>query len=609
MRFSWIRARGVVAVSAAVMALQGVPVIAQFVPYTGSPAQGYNQYQAHTAQQAPPQYGAQQYGTQPQYTAMAFQGSGTRTGVPAMSQQVESVAPGTVQNYSAAPAAGCNCQAAPAPAVSYAQPAPAPVAYEGYSSGGCATGSCGAYNTFDGGSGFGVGTSCGGGGYSGSGLGGRRGGRQWFGGVYGLYMERDGNPWKSLAFSTPETNPDGYYPTDNEFVLNLTDLDQDTFAGAEFRLGSTLGQCGRYAWEGVYWGLLEEDQTVVITDTAGDGNRLYTTLNQAGIRYDADGAGAGANRSANDYFEYAPPVNFAPAGDEIRIRQITARNRFSMQNMELNLLRMSLLGGGYYSSAAGSSAYGGGFGGGRGLGGGLGGRALGRRGGRGGCGAGGCGGCASSGCATGGCATGGCDSCAGGSACGGGCGCCGAQRYSLTGVFGVRYLRFDEDFLFRTDFDNVTQGTTGFLSRNVDVDNHLVGAQFGMNGIYRLGSTGRWALNLNSVVGVYGNHMEVWNRMDAPAAGVVTLADGTVFDLRYEDDDIAMIGELRVGASYQYSCNWRMFGGYRLLGISGVALAFDQIAQQNATAAQVQYVDSDGSIFMHGLQGGVEFTY
>ena len=606
MRFSWIKARGVVAVSAAAMALQGVPALAQFVPFSGP---NTNQYQAHTA---PPQT---QTAQQPRYTAMAGQGSGTRVGTPTLNQPAEAVAPGTVtqfapvQSYPAAPAAGCNCQAGAttAPAVTYSQPAPAPTytqstpapaTFESYpSGGGYASSSCPTYNTFDAGAGIaGVGGGLGGrlgGGTLGAGFGGsRRAGRQWFGGVYGLYMERDGNPWKSLAFSTPDASGDGYYPLDSEFVLNLTDLDNDSFAGAEFRLGSTLGKSGRFAWETVYWGLVEDEQSVIITDTAADGNRLYTMLNQAGIRYDADGAGAGVDRSANDYFEYAPPVNFAPAGDTIRIRQITARNKFSMQNMELNVLRMSLLGGGYYSSAVGSGAYGGG----RGLGaGGLGGGVLGRRSGAGGC-------------ATGGCATGGCGSCASASPCGGGCGC-GAQRYSLTGVFGVRYLRVDEDFLFRSDFDNETQVTSGFLSRNVDVDNHLVGAQFGMNGIYRLGSTGRWALNLNSVVGVYGNHMEVWNRMDAPTAGVVTNADGSTYNYRYEDDDIALIGELRAGASYQYSCNWRLFGGYRAVGISGVALAFDQISQQSATAAQVQYVDSDGSIFTHGLQGGVEFTY
>ena len=164
--------------------------------------------------------------------------------------------------------------------------------------------------------------------------------------------------------------------------------------------------------------------------------------------------------------------------------------------------------------------------------------------------------------------------------------------------------------MYRADFDNETAVTTGFISHAVDVDSQMAGAQLGCNAIYRCGCSGRWALHCNSVVGVFGNHTEVWNRMDAPVAGGnVTLQNGDNFNLRYEDDDVAVLGELRAGASYQYSCNWRLFGGYRLIGMSGMALAFDQISDQNISAAQTSYVDSDGSIFIHGLQGGIECTY
>ena len=587
MRFSWTKGRGMVAVSAAILALHVAQagLAQQFVPYLGGQQQnsGYAQYQPYAPQQAQQQY-------PPQYTAMAYQGSDTR----ATQQPAESIDPGPVQSsapmqsYSSVPAASCNCQAAPAAAAGYGQPAPAPMSYESYpSSGAYGSGACGAYNTFSGG-GCGVGapyggcntgcnTGCGvggGQGYLDAGLRGCGCGCRWFGGFYGLYMERVGNPWKALAFSTLDTNPAGYYPTDNEVVLNLTDLDHDTFVGAEVRFGSTLGQggpcgCGpRFGWEVAYWGLIEEDQTAVVTDTAADGDRLYGMMPHTGAFYNG--------RPVRDYYDAGPPTA-NPAGDTIRLRQLTARNSFSMQNLEVNLLHFPIAGGGYYSAAAG-----GGYGGGRG---------FGRR----------------SGGGAGGCATGGCDSCAGGS-CGAGCGC--RPRCSISGVVGVRYVRFDEDFMYRADFDNETAVTTGFISHAVDVDSHLVGAQFGCNGIYHCGCAGRWALHCNTAVGVFGNHSEVWNRMDAPVAGGgVTLQNGDNFNLRYEDDQVAVLGELRAGASYQYSCNWRLFGGYRLLGISGVALAFDQISDQNISAAQTSYVDFDGSIFIHGLQAGVECTY
>ena len=370
MRLSWNQARGVVALSAALMALQGAPAIAQFVPYTGSPNPGYDQYQAYSAQQAQPQYaqpqytqpqhaamqqtvmphaavpqqGFQPYG-QPQYTAMAFQGSDTRPATPTLSQPAEAVAPG--QMMQSAPAQSYS----PAPAAT-----PAPMSYESYSMGG--TGACGTYNTFEnncglGGAYTGVHTGCCDAGACGYGCGCRSGCR-WFGGIYGLYMERDGNPWKTLAFSSTSV-ADGYYPTDTEYVLNLTDIDNDTFGGAEFRFGTTIGHggpcgCGpRCAWEVAYWGLAEDTVTATVTDTTTDGTRLYSMIDYRGLEYDP---GTGY-RPVNDYYDFAPPVNNPVGVDTVRVRQLTVRNSFSLQNVEANLIHLQILGGGGCCGAGG----------------------------------------------------------------------------------------------------------------------------------------------------------------------------------------------------------------------------------------------------------------
>jgi len=575
MRFSWIRTRGVVAVSAAVMALQGAPVLAQFVPYGGNPNQGYNQYQAHTAQQAQPQYAQPQYAqpqytqpqyAQPQYTAMAYQGSATR----ALNQPVEAIGPGAVQG--SAPMQSHS----PAPAVSYSQPAPAPTSYESYSSnGGCASGSCGTYNTFEGG-GCGVGapygacnTGCGvgGGGYLGAG---NRGcGNRWFGGFYGLYLQRAGSAWTPLAFSTDQPVP--YYPTRTDYVLNLQDITETEHAGAEVRFGSTFGGAGigcgpRFAWEAAYWGLVDEDGVASFTDpdiTAGD--RLYSNVDFRGIEYDPDGAGPLGYRPLNEYMNYGPPTIPDGAGDPIRVNSITVRSRFSAQNIELNLLRLPVLSGG--------------------------------------CGTGSCGGCASDSCGIG---RGG----LGRGRLGGGYG---GPRYSLTTLVGARYLRLDEDFSLGIDAENtITSASIPFFFAS-EADNHLFGLQLGCNGVYRLGCSGRWALNCSANAGIYGNRAEVTRSLTVPAAGVARYVGGTndpFTVVNSEDDSFATIAELRTGVSYQYSCNWRFFGGYRALGISGVALAFDQLPNDFSSPTQVQdYINTSGSIFLHGLQGGVEFSY
>ena len=72
-----------------------------------------------------------------------------------------------------------------------------------------------------------------------------------------------------------------------------------------------------------------------------------------------------------------------------------------------------------------------------------------------------------------------------------------------------------------------------------------------------------------------------------------------------QDDNVAFLGELRVGASYQCTCNCRLYGGYRALGATGIALT----TYQDISSTDVPYINCGGSIFLHGLQSGVEFMY
>ena len=607
MRISWKKASGAVVVSAAMIAMQGVPALAQFVPYTPNANQQYNQYQAHTAPQYPAQqqltqqqlnqqqfaqqqYAPQQY-AQPQYTAVAMQGSGTRQGGSATRQEFVGPAPAVqaapVPNYTAAPAADCNCQT-PAPAA-----APVASTYESYPVGGCASGTCGTYNSFAPGCGVGATGGYGGGGVLGGGyLGARAGsGRQWFGGYYGLFLQRTRNDWIPLAFTTDQPAP--FYPARDDYVLNLQDVTETEHGGAEFRFGSTFGNangCGpRHAWEAAYWGIIEEEASATFTDldiTAGD--RLYLNLDFRGLEYDPDGAGPADYRPLNEYFSSAPPTFADPAGfDPIRLNSITVRNRFSAQNIEVNLLRLPGL------SCCSSGC----------------------------CGAGGCSdGCAGGCCGGGGCAGGSCGighgrlaGLRGGLRGRGGAGFAVGPRYSLTSLVGVRYLRLDEDFFLDIDAENLNTGASIPFTFASEADNQLVGIQLGCNGTYRLGQCGRWALHFGANAGIYGNHAEVTRSLNVPAAGDVRFVGGAndpFTTIETEDDGVATVAEFRVGGSYQYSCNWRLFGGYRALGVSGIALGFEQIPNDFSSPDQLaEYVNTSGSLFLHGLQAGAEYTY
>jgi hypothetical protein len=549
------------------MALQGVPTLAQFMPYQADSQQGYNQNQAgpKTPQYAPQAYAQQPYTqqytqsqqsyAQPQYTAMAFQES-RPANMPA-----EAVNPGNLMQPSPAPMSYDNSQAGNYQSSGYPSND-----YQagGYQSGGCATGNCGGgYNTFDSGCGVtgsygGCNTGCNTGcdlGCCSQGCGGRR----WFGGIYGLFMERAGNDWVPMGFAVDDATPYGYYPEQQDYVLNYDQVSSTSHAGAEIRLGFVLGggNCGcgpRYALEAAYWGLAQEENSASYDVQVGD--RLYGLVDYRGLQYD-NGYIAGY-RPVNHYYDYAPPTSdYATGWNDTAVQRLTVRSAFSMQNVEVNLLRLPLLSGG---------------------------------------------------CATGCCDTGcgGCDSGMCGVNPSVGRGCCGS-RCSVTTLVGVRYLRIDEDFSLTSDYiEDVGGGDyVDAITHSVEADNHLIGLQLGTNGTYQLGCAGRWALHCNANAGIYANHMSVNQSFD----GDVQYLNGDDFAVATEDDDVAMVAELRAGMSYQFCCNWRLYSGYRALGVSGVALSYDQIPSNFSSPEQTNYVDSSGSLFVHGLQAGLEWTY
>ncbi|MCA9237008.1 MAG: hypothetical protein KDA44_16155 [Planctomycetales bacterium] len=575
----------------------------QPTPGYNQPAQGYNRPTQAFNQPAQgygynPQIAYGQQPAQPRY-AMAMQ-----NGEPSLNAPAESVAPGIPQpaasqpadsqSYSPAPSPmvtenyggynpgattgpGCNCQ------TPGAAPAQSSMAYESYPTDGCAAGGCN-----DGGyAGYGCATGgCGGYSTYGCGLnqcdGGRLGGmlrprgcNYWFGGVYGLLMERDHGDKVPLTMAVDGGMPPGSYSPSNSTVLTSRNVDTGFQPGVEFRLGRTFGGygdgcgcCTRPCWglEGVYWTLFDETASASYAQTGTV--RLYSMLDPRGLEYNP---GSGY-RPLRDYMDYAPPAEDHTTGGDIWVRNVRVRSSFEVQNVELNLLRLPLYGGGVATCGAAAA---------------------------------GCGGCDSM------CST--CDPCAG-AACGGGCGGCGCgSRFSCVTLCGFRYLQLDESFMYGVDYDNVDAAypapIDGFMNYNAQVTNDLYGFQLGCNGMYRIGC--KWGVHLSSNFGLYGNDIDVHQYFQFPSTGMLRyIQSGQSFDARASKTDVAMIGELRLGASYQYSCHCRLYGGWRVLGISGVALATDQVPGAFIDAPQMNsYVNSNGSLILHGMQAGVEWNY
>jgi hypothetical protein len=430
----------------------------------------------------------------------------------------------------AAPQAGSNGQPNP-----YAQAAAAPYeAYPGYN-GGCNT--CAPAGGRFGGlfAKHGCAPGCG----------------YWFGGVYGLLMDRDNANNYPLTFAAPTMPAGGYPASSNSIVLSTRSVDVGYQPGVEFRLGRVFGGdpcnccCGpQWGVEGVYWTLFDQDDAAYYTDDIA--LRTYTMMPMAGLEYD-DGAGY---RPVNQYYDYAPPAST----NDIEVQMACVHNSFQVTNFELNLLRLNICG-----AACGGPAL---------------------------------------------CNVG-CDPCTSGG--------CGRRpgilsRYSCTGVCGFRYMEFDEDFMYGIDYWNTTTSTGGYLNYRSSVENKLIGAQIGCNGMYRIGC--KWGIHMNTLVGLYGNDVNVRQGMISPTGQVRYIATGENFDVNADKTDVAMLGELRLGMSYQATCCCRIYGGWRAIGVTGIALATNQSPTQFLDSWQMSnYVNSNGSMILHGLQTGIEWNY
>src|SRR5262249_23965230 len=161
------------------------------------------------------------------------------------------------------------------------------------------------------------------------------------------------------------------------------------------------------------------------------------------------------------------------------------------------------------------------------------------------------------------------------------CNSCGpvAPRFSMNGVCGVRYLRFDNDFQYASFFTNYPtmpgdpQSYPGGFPVNDDnslfydisLDNELVGFQLGSSICWNV--TCRLSAFWDSTFGVYNNHINSYQRLYNESGGVVRFqGSGQNFAVNSSKDDVAYIGEARLGLGYQVSCCWRLTAAYRFIG-------------------------------------------
>ena len=190
----------------------------------------------------------------------------------------------------------------------------------------------------------------------------------------------------------------------------------------------------------------------------------------------------------------------------------------------------------------------------------------------------------------------------------------GCSPLQLGWLAGVRYFRFDDNFLYSSDpNDTVFTGAPEEVHYAIDAQNNLLGFQIGGQANYCVGP--RLGLFANTKVGVYGNHMSQTSRIYG-SNGQAFVGDaaspyfGQDVYATASKNTYSMIGDLSIGANWCINPCWSINAGYRAVGLTGVALSTNQVPGDFIAALDsIRTVYPNGCVLLHGAFAGVNYCY
>ncbi|MHB8898603.1 MAG: BBP7 family outer membrane beta-barrel protein, partial [Thermoguttaceae bacterium] len=194
------------------------------------------------------------------------------------------------------------------------------------------------------------------------------------------------------------------------------------------------------------------------------------------------------------------------------------------------------------------------------------------------------------------------------------CGGAGAGAFSVGWALGVRYFRFEENYLFGSVDTGRTWGEGGgiyeaYLEDNVR--NNLFGCQVGCDLSYNW--LPKWRFFASPKLGIYDNHAEnyfVLRRGDGVIANP-TAASGVTgtYPVGSSEDGVAFLSELDLGMDWQVAPHWSVYLGYRVVFATGIALADNQVPTYVVDVPEIADIDTNGDLILHGAFAGVTIRF
>ncbi|QDT04524.1 hypothetical protein K227x_29160 [Rubripirellula lacrimiformis] len=181
-------------------------------------------------------------------------------------------------------------------------------------------------------------------------------------------------------------------------------------------------------------------------------------------------------------------------------------------------------------------------------------------------------------------------------------------RVRVTTSHGFRWFQVEDSIETAYNVDGAPGYQDQDIYDNVDVKNNMFGYQFGSRLTYCLGN--RLDFSLGGKFGVYGNRAELNHRLGTETTLAYLNGDNTqAIHTQSNDTVLATLGELDMGLGYRISNAWTVRGGYRVMGIGGVATAEDNYPSYYSSVAASGQVHADDSYVLHGGYFGMEFNW
>jgi hypothetical protein len=198
----------------------------------------------------------------------------------------------------------------------------------------------------------------------------------------------------------------------------------------------------------------------------------------------------------------------------------------------------------------------------------------------------------------------------------GACGCCTpygcGNRIGFGWLAGLRFLHYSEDWQLTADNgDGIFDGGADEASYNVDLSNNLIGFQMGAGLNFCV--TQRLSAYTITKFGAFGNaYSHEQSIGGSSGGGTLNTGDfsGQVYGINDDGFDIAFAGQIDTGARWNMTDRWSLNFGYRLVALSGIAIAEDNVAQGNfQNVLGISDTQKTGSMIMHGGYIGAEFCW